>query len=136
MVLIQILMLLLSVLILLFFTYLSKFTWDNYILDEYQNLEWNWSPNIENVFNLLTNELNSAQRIDLNYFMHLLTDVKILFTANPIQFVFESTFIKYIFGASPVLFLVQIMFLLFIYSLLIRKNNLDKEYVYMNIIFL
>jgi len=125
----------LPTLILLFFTYLSKFTWDKYILAEYGQLAWNWNPNIENVLILLINELTSTQLFDLNIYIQLLTEVRILFTANPIQFVFESTFIKYIFGTSPVLFFVHIMFLLLIYRYLKRKNYLEKEYVYINIIF-
>ena len=82
----------------------------------------------------VNNGLNYVQQKNFNYFIDLLTDVRILFTANPIQFVFESTFMKHIFGTSPILFLVHILVLLLIYSLLKRKNNLYEEYVYMNII--
>ena len=96
---------------------------------------WNWYPKLENILNLVDNELNYVQQKHFNHFIDLLTDVKILFTANPIQFVFESTFIKYIFGTSPVLFLVHISVLLLIYTILKRKNHLYKEYVYVNIIF-
>ncbi len=128
------------VFILLFVSYLSKLTWEKYIdsegiLIQMSGKEWNWYPKLENIFNLFKNNLNDLQQVHFNYFIDLLTDVKILFTANPIQFIFESTIFKYIFGTSPVLFLVHILILILIYTIFKKKNHLYNEYVFVNLFF-